>query len=148
VPHFVNRISSCVQFWIDINAKDWLIDIIKNGVKIQFERTPPRMPLKNNKTALDKDNVQWIRENLIEYETHGFIECTQDVPYCVLPLQIKDNGTKKSLIFDMSKLNDYVKKSSFKLESWPEMLDYCMDANFAIKFDMKKYYYQVMLQYP
>jgi hypothetical protein len=34
VPRFVNRISSCVQFWTDINAKDWLIDIIKNGVKI------------------------------------------------------------------------------------------------------------------
>jgi hypothetical protein len=62
-----------------------------------------------------------------------------------MPLQIKDNGVKKSLIFDMSKLNNYVQKSSFKLDSWPEMIDYCADANFAIKFDMKKYYYQIKL---
>jgi hypothetical protein len=38
-----------------------------------------------------------------------------------------------------------VQKSSFKLESWPEMLDYCIDANLAIKFDLKKYYYQIKL---
>jgi hypothetical protein len=62
-----------------------------------------------------------------------------------MPLQIKDNGVKKSLIFDMSRLNNYVEKSSFKLDSWPEMIDYCADANFAIKFDMKKYYYQIKL---
>jgi hypothetical protein len=52
---------------------------------------------------------------------------------------------KKSLIFDMSKFNNFVQKSKFKLESWPEMLNYCLDANFAIKFDLNKYYYQIKL---
>jgi hypothetical protein len=144
-PQFVNRISSCVQFWKNIGAKEWLVDIIENGVKIPFAIMPPRIRLKNNPTALSRDNIDWVRNTLNEYQRDGFIEQVSYTPYCVMPLQIKDNGTKKSLIFDMSKLNDYVLKSSFKLESWPEMLDYCMDAQYAIKFDMKKYYYQIKL---
>jgi hypothetical protein len=67
------------------------------------------------------------------------------MPYCILPLQVKDTGEKKSLIHDMSKLNDYVQKNSFKLESWPEMLDYAKNSGFSIKFDLKKFYHEIKL---
>jgi hypothetical protein len=62
-----------------------------------------------------------------------------------MPLQIKDTGEKKSLIYDMSKLNEFVKKSSFKLESWPEMLDYARNSTCGIKFDLKKFYHEIKL---
>jgi hypothetical protein len=41
----------------------------------------------------------------------------------------------------MSPLNIYVEKSKFKLEGWEEMLDFSVNANYAIKFDIKKFYH-------
>jgi Reverse transcriptase (RNA-dependent DNA polymerase) len=68
------------------------------------------------------------------------------IPHCVMPLQLKDNGSKKSLIYDMTQLNEYVQKGSFKLESWPEMFDYCTaGAEYVVKFDLKKFYHQIKL---
>jgi hypothetical protein len=43
----------------------------------------------------------------------------------------------------MSPLNLFIEKSKFKLEGWEEMFDYCLNANFAIKFDLKKYYHAI-----
>jgi hypothetical protein len=40
----------------------------------------------------------------------------------------------------MSPLNEYVEKSKYKIESWEEMLDYAIDSDYAIKFDLKLYH--------
>jgi len=60
-----------------------------------------------------------------------------------MPLQVKDTGGKVALIYDMSVLNDYVEKNKFKLESWEEMFNYAVNANYAIKFDLKKFYHEI-----
>jgi hypothetical protein len=68
------------------------------------------------------------------------------MPYCVLPLQLKITADKSALIYDMSRLNLYVEQSKFKLESWPEMFDYAAKSNYAIKFDLKKFYHQIQIR--
>jgi hypothetical protein len=82
----------------------------KNGVKIPFTEIPPRIVLPNNKSALDIHKAQWIRETLLGYLRFGFIEKVSVIPYCIMPLQIKDTGGKTALTYDMSVLNDYVEK--------------------------------------
>jgi hypothetical protein len=126
-----------------LNTPDWLLDYIENGIKIPFEIEPPRMLFKNNSTVLDPQKIPEVRLILTEYLQCGFIEIVNYVPYCVLPLQLKESSDKIALIYDMSKLNDYVEKCKFKLESWPEMYDYATCSNYAVKFDLKKYYYQI-----
>jgi hypothetical protein len=49
------------------------------------------------------------------------------------------------LSYDMSILNDYVEKNKFKLESWEEMFNYSIDVNFAIKFDLKKFHHEIVI---
>ena len=61
----------------------------------------------------------------------------------VLPLQLKVTGAKQALIYYMSPLNEYVEKSSFKLEGWEEMFDYAQNAVAGIKFDLKKFYHEI-----
>jgi hypothetical protein len=58
-----------------------------------------------------------------------------------MPLQLKQTSNKIALIYDMSPLNEYVEKSQFKLEGWEEMVEYCVSAKYAIKFDIKKFYH-------
>ncbi len=41
----------------------------------------------------------------------------------------------------MSMVNEYVEKSSFKIEGWEEKFEYSQAATCGIKFDIKKYFY-------
>jgi hypothetical protein len=90
-----------------------------------------------------EDIVPWVRDTLTEYLRFGFIEKVTEIPYCVMPLQVKDSSNKKALIFDMSMLNDFVEKNKFKLEGWEEMFNYSTSAKFGIKFDLKKFYHEI-----
>jgi hypothetical protein len=135
-PNFINRLASHSSFWEGLNTPPWLLDIIKNGIKLPFERKPPRMLLQNSKTVLETDMVPVIRTIINEYIEAGFVEKIKWVPYCVLLLQVKVTSSKTALIYDMSPLNIFIEKSKFKLEGWEEMFDYCFNANFAIKFDL------------
>jgi hypothetical protein len=103
------------------------------------------MICKNNSTVRTPDSKPIVRDIIVEYLKFGFIEKVDYLPYCVLPLQLKITPDKNALIYDMSKLNAYVQQSKFKLESWPEMFDYATKSEFAIKFDMKKFYHQVQI---
>jgi len=112
-------------------------------VKIPFIEMPPPIVLPNNKSAVESCKIQWVRETLVEYLRFGFIEKVSVIPYCVMPLQIKDTGGKTALIYDMSVLNDYVEKNKFKLEGWEEMFNYASSSEFGIKFDLKKFYHEI-----
>jgi hypothetical protein len=90
---------------------------------------------------LTDENIGTVRQILHEYLRWGFVEKVKEMPYCVLPLQLKISSSKVALIYDMSPLNVYVEKSKFKLESWEETVDYAVNAEFAIKFDIKKFYH-------
>jgi len=143
VPLFKNRLRSHVSFWRELNAPPWLLDMIGSGVKIPFENNPPTFMLPNSKSVMDPVHVPWIRATLTEFLKLGFVSVVSEPPHCVLPLQLKNTSGKLAIIYDMSPLNDYVQKASFKLEGWEEMLDYSIDANFGVQFDLKKFYHQI-----
>jgi hypothetical protein len=99
--------------------------------------------LPNNKSAASSQAVPTVRLILQEYLSYGFVKKVDAIPYCVMPLQIKETGGKTALIYDMSVLNDYVDTASFKLEGWEEMVQYAKNAKWAIKFDLKKFYHEI-----
>jgi hypothetical protein len=103
------------------------------------------MIFQNTKAVCNPEMVPVVRGILNEYLQFGFIEKVTEVPYCILPLQIKQTSDKMALIYDMSPLNEYVEKSKYKIESWEEMLDYAIDSDYAIKFDLKKFYYELAI---
>ena len=143
LPLIKGRIKAHINFWKQLNTPDWLLDLIGTGVTIPWDRYPPRFLLPNNKSVVDKMTIPIVRNILNEYEDFGFIRKVHTVPYCVLPLQLKVTGDKQALIYDMSPLNEYVEKSSFKLEGWEEMFDYAQNAVAGIKFDLKKFYHEI-----
>jgi hypothetical protein len=50
--------------------------------------------------------VDWVRSTLLEYESYGFIKKVQEIPFCDMPLRVKETGGKMALIYDMSVLNE------------------------------------------
>jgi len=142
-PIIKGRIRNHYEFWCKITNIPWLREIIRFGVKIPFTAEPPKIVLPNNKSAVKPDMVPWVRETLKEYIRFGFIEEVKTIPYCVMPLQVKDTGGKTALIYDMSVLNDFVAKNKFKLEGWEEMFNFATDSSYGIKFDLKKFYHEI-----
>jgi len=142
-PWIVGRIRAHAEFWKTLNPPPWLFDLIEQGVKIPFEKKPPRIILPNNKSAVMPDMVPWVVGTLKEYLAYGFIEKVDEIPYCISPLQVKDTGGKTALIFDMSLLNEYIEKAKFKLEGWEEMFEYSKRSEWGIKFDLKKFYHEI-----
>jgi hypothetical protein len=115
--NFKNRLRLHLDFWKQLHTPEWVLDYIENGICIPFESKPPRMILQNTKAVNQPDMVPVIRQILNEYIEFGFIEKVESVPYCILPLQVKQTSDKTALIYDMSPLNEYVEKSKFKIES-------------------------------
>jgi len=142
-PIIVGRIRAHAKFWQQLNPPPWLMDMIETGVKIPFEKAPPRIVLPNNKSAVLPEKVPWVVATLKEYLAFGFIQEVSEIPYCISPLQVKDTGGKTALIFDMSLLNEYIEKAKFKLEGWEEMFAYSQRADWGIKFDLKKFYHEI-----
>ena len=142
-PIIVGRLSHHVKFWKELNAPEWILDIIKDGFKVPFIKNPPKIFLPNNKSAILPEHKKWVNETLMEFEQYGFIKRVKRIPYCVLPLSIAIHPEKLSLIHDESPLNLYVSKEKFKLEGWQNMFEYAKDANYGIKFDLKKYYFHI-----
>jgi hypothetical protein len=145
-PVFTGRLKSSLQFWIELGAPQWLLEYIDQGITIPFDTVPPRLFCKNNVTVTTPDSMSVVHKIIKEYIDFGFVKVVDYIPYCVLPLQLKVTPDKSALIYDMSKLNEYVQQSKFKLESWPEMFDYAKSAEYAVKFDLKKFYHQIQIR--
>ena len=144
-PLFKNRLSYHYKFWEDIGAPVWVVDIIKNGFSIPFTRKPPRMFFPNNKSAIDNKNKAWVTKQILDFEKLGFIERSKEIPYAVLPLQVKEGSSKVSLIHDESPLNLYVENKKFKIETWDTLFEFANEANYGICFDIKKMYYHIKI---
>ena len=145
-PIIKGRIKCHYENWKLLNPPKWLLSTIENGVRVPFKTEPPIILLPNNKSACSPENVKWIRETLLEYLKFGFVKMVSYPPKVISPLQVSTHSSgKRSLIHDESYLNEFIHKQKFRLENWSEMLEYSIDANYSIQFDMKKFYYELCI---
>ena len=101
-PIIKGGIRSHAKFWQGIGPPDWLMEIITTGVKILFAKKAPRIVLPNNKSAVSAQAIPIVRQIITEYLHYGFLKRVEEIPYCVMPLQIKETGGKTALIYNMS----------------------------------------------
>ena len=142
-PLIVGRLKHFSEFYKDIGSPQSVLELVQHGLKIPFLNHPPKIFLPNNRSATRPEHTKWVINTIKEYEKMGFVSKVEYVPYCVLPLQVAVHPEKLSLIHDESSLNAYVEKSKFKLEGWGKMFEYSRICNYAIKFDLKKFYYHI-----
>ena len=70
------RLAKHVQYWQSIGASEFVIDTIKNGYVVPFQRPPPPMFFKNNKSAID--NAKFVDQSTADLLETG---CIERVPY-------------------------------------------------------------------
>lgn len=73
------RLRMSYDFWVSLNASQFVLGTILQGYKIPFLHTPPSVFLNNNKSALD--HSEFVKEAILELVKLGsVIECL-DPPF-------------------------------------------------------------------
>ena len=94
-PMIWGRLKASVSEWEKLNPPEWILPLINDGLKIPFESLPRPIVLPNNKTAVEKENVQWVRETLQDYIHKGFVKKVDSPPKMILPLQVSVHSSRK-----------------------------------------------------
>ena len=78
------RIKGHHEVYERIGADPYIVNLVKNGYRLEFDEEPPESFTKNNKSALN--NKQFVLEELTRLEQLGCIERVENQPRVVLPL--------------------------------------------------------------
>ena len=114
-PKLFDNLKSASYFWEhELGAPADVLDIIRNGYKIPFLKTPPKYEKRNNQSAFE--NSEFVSKALNELLEANLIEIVDEKPWIISPLSVAKSGDKLRLILDLSVTNSYVKAESFSLE--------------------------------
>ena len=143
-PIIKGRLKSALPYWRDeIKAPPSVLNIIEDGVKLNFITEPPKFSLKNNKSA--HANADFVTTAVKELLNYNLIMEVKNQPAAVSPLSVACNGDKKRLILDLSVLNEYIHYERIKLEDQNDFFEMAKFCNYVATFDIKSCYHQIMV---
>lgn len=89
-----------------LKADSFVMNILENGLKLNFNSEPPKYHEKNNKSA--RDNMASVRAKVKEWEENGSVKKVSEIPHCVNPLsfvsKVDNTGkVKERVVLDQSR---------------------------------------------
>ena len=82
----VGRLRGHLAKWLEIQADDYILDIIRNGYRIPFKSIPDRVCLNNNKSA--RDNVTIVCSEIQKLVDKGCVTEVSSIPFVDNPLTL------------------------------------------------------------
>ena len=137
-------------FWeFELKASDWVMEVIRYGYIIPFERKPSSYEEENNSTA--KKDMVFVRQAVRELVDQGVVSIVPEKPFCVSPLTVSvkllpDSTEKKRLCWDGSRcVNLLVKEQPVKLAHLQRALEITRPNDFQVKYDLKSAYHHIKI---
>ena len=124
LPHVKGRLKSAIQFWIDIQTPDFILDCIRDGYKIPFFSTPEPTTFNNNRSAkLMHSLSQMLSPNyFLQVE---YTKACKEQLLVISPLSVSVQQTgKKRLILDLRYVNQHVYKQRVKFDDWRTAINF------------------------
>lgn len=138
------------MFWEkELNSSKWVMETIKEGYEMKFEKEPEQYEERNNKSV--RENVEKAREIVMDMIEKGIVMVVKEKPLCVNPLglveKVKNNETKYRLVWDASRhLNLLLEKQNVKLAHLEKALEITEEGDFQAVFDLKSAYYNIRIK--
>ena len=137
----IGNLRRNAEAWVEFGASDFILDIIRDGYKIQFIETPDRAMFRNNKSALRESD--FVEEAIRELtKISRIIECEKR-PKVVNPLTVAVKNSKKRLVLDLRYVNGYVWKEHGKFEDFTVFRSYVEKGSYMFSFDLKSGYHHI-----
>ena len=137
-------------FWQnDLQAGEWVMDVLTQGYVIPFVESPPAYEEANNKSAMQ--DMPFVIQAVAELQKRGVIEFRDEKPLCVSPLTVlkkfgRDSITKNRLCWDGSRcVNLYVKEQKVVLSHLRRSLEITREGDFQVTYDLKAAYHHVRI---
>lgn len=148
IPGSIHK-KEVYEFWREeLRASDWVLKTLRDGYSIPFNEEPEPYQEKNNKSA--RDNMEIVREIVLEMIDLGIVQTTVSQPYCASPLglvsKMKGGKLKHRLVWDASRhLNNILEKQRVKLTHLEKALEITNQNDFQVVFDLKSAYYNIKI---
>ena len=134
-------LRSHLDFWLKINANQYVINVIKEGYRLPLITNPETCHLKNNKSSLE--NSDFVKEAIQELLNSGSVIETTTKPFVINPLTVAKNKNKCRLVLDLRHVNLHLWKEHIVFEDWKVALDYYNKNCFMYDFDLKSGYHHI-----
>jgi len=142
-------IHQCIAFWeSELQASNWVLNVLRDGYSIPFETEPPVYQEKNNASVLN--NLTVVQDIVRTMISNNIVTVVPEPPHCVNPLGLVSkttkSGLKHRLIFDASRcVNLFVQPPSVKLSCLQKALDITYANSWQGVFDLTSAYYHVLI---
>ena len=117
------RLKDHIQFWVNIQAPEFILSVISEGYKLPLLHTPPRSFTKNNLSAIK--NSVFVTESILDLLASDRIsEFSKDSLHVINPLSVSTQSSgKRRLILDLRFVNQFILKQKVKFEDYKTALD-------------------------
>ena len=148
--HDIHSVDS-IKFMSDIiGAEGWVLDILKSGVKIDFnQRLPTTYQEPNNQSAVKE--MEFLRNKVQSWIDNGFVQLKDTKPLYVNPMSVVvkqdllSNKIKKHPVIEMSHcINKKLVKKSFNMDNFISEPSIRKE-DFQIIFDLENMYFHFKL---
>lgn len=134
------RLTHFQSKWEDITHHPWPLQIIKEGYRLQFTRTPIPWHLpRQTRTREDQEEVNFAVKKFLKA---GIIEHCHD-PRArdhLSPFFTLKEATKNRPILDCRRINQCIQVNHFKMEGVPALRDLIESNDYMVKIDLKDAY--------
>ena len=110
------RIHDRGQYWEQtLKASKFVLDVIKVGYRLPFERPCPTFFAKNNKSSMTHSD--FTTEAIQKLLQQGCIQELSQPSFCCNPLTVASSKEKLRLVLDLRHVNLYLQKIKFRYEN-------------------------------
>ena len=122
-----------------MGAEKYVVEVVEEGYKLQFDKMPPSSYTPNNQSA--KQQPQFVREELNRLEQLGCIRRVAKRPYLVLPLSLVYSN-KWRLVLDASRgLNPFCTARGTKLDDLSHVAHTVKQGDYLVVNDLDSGYW-------
>ena len=139
------RLLRNVSAWRKIDAPEYVLDWIEQGVPITFKDQPPHnFELPNPHWKLKEFN--FLQSEISKLLTEGAIEKCTEKPHCISPIKAvpKKSGDFR-IIIDLHQLNGFTVTPKFQYDSFSKISDTLEVNDQFVTFDLKNGFLHVKL---
>ena len=143
------RLTKFFHNWKKLTKNKWILDIIKDGVKIDLTQSPSGGFPRNWSFPEDKEDLEKEHQRMLKVE--AVIKCSKKFQrgktfYSQLfTIAKKDTKEERRPCFNLKKANQFVIQKHFKMEGINTVKDLLKPQDWMIKIDITKAYYHILI---
>ena len=145
LPPIGGRLSKFQAAWSKVDAGAWVMEVISQGYRLEFNRTPP------TKLNCPSSSLSQVQTIVMDQEVHDLmkkevIEVCLDLDGFFSPIFIvpkKDGGWRP--IINLKALNQYLNTQHFKMESIYTLRDILKLGDYMGRIDLKDAYFSIKI---